>query len=163
VHGLTGRDDQARPDMLRVGQTARISLPEFRNLQGTVELVGPEKQSLELSGVKKDEARLTDLHQAGDYRLSHSARPGGRERRVAVNPAEGESDLARLNDDDVKSVFGEGQVQRVAFADLGGQFQQRFEPAAMLGLLVLAALTVEALAGAWQSRRGARQKAGGAA
>lgn len=161
VHGLTGRDERARPDMLRVGQTGRIQLPEFRGLQGKVELSGPENRTLALSGTKQDEARIGDLHQAGDYRLTHSARPLGRQRRLAVNPAEGESQLSRLSDDDIAELFGREHVQRVAFADLGGQFQNGFEPAALLGFLVLGALAVESLAGAWQSRRGARARTGG--
>lgn len=163
VHGLTDKEETGRPDMLRVSQTARIRLPEFRGLQGDVLLTGPEQRSLAMVGPDRDEVRLTDLRLAGGYTLTHSARPTGRQRRVAVNPTAGESDLAPLSAAELAQLYGGDHASVVPFEQLADHFQSGREWTWPLVWLVLAALVLESLAGAWQSRRGGRRQAGGAA
>jgi hypothetical protein len=163
VHGLTDQERSARPDMLRVSQTARVRLPEFRSLQGAVLLPGPEQRSLAMVGPDRDEVRLTDLRLAGGYTLTHAARPNGRQRRVAVNPTEGESQLTPLSGEELAQLYGERHANLVPFDQLAGQFRNGHEWTWPLVWLVLGALVLESLAGAWQSRRGRRRPAGGAA
>jgi hypothetical protein len=163
VHGLTDQERSARPDMLRVSQTARVRLPEFRSLQGDVLLTGPEQRSLAMVGPDRDEVRLTDLRLAGGYTLTHAARPNGRQRRVAVNPTEGESQLTPLSGEELAQLYGERHANLVPFDQLAGQFRNGHEWTWPLVWLVLGALVLESLAGAWQSRRGRRRPAGGAA
>ncbi|MFM7289740.1 MAG: VWA domain-containing protein [Planctomycetia bacterium] len=159
VHGLADEERTDRVDMLRVSQTARIRLPEFRGLQGDVLLTGPEQRSLAMVGPDRDEVRLTDLRLAGGYTLAHAARPTGRQRQVAVNASAGESNLTPLSDADLAALYGEA-ARLVPFGELDSQFRRGREWTWPLVWLVLAALVVEALAGAWQSRR--RVAGGGA-
>lgn len=163
VHGLTDQGRSARPDMLRVSQTARVRLPEFRSLQGDVLLTGPEQRALAMVGPERDEVRLTDLRLAGGYTLTHAARPNGRQRRVAVNPTAGESELTPLSVEELAQLYGERHASLVPFDQLAGQFRNGHEWTWPLVWLVLGALVLESLAGAWQSRRGRRRPAGGAA
>jgi hypothetical protein len=51
----------------------------------------------------------------------------------------------------------------VPFEQLAGQFRNGHEWTWPLVLLVFGALVLESLSGAWQSRRGRRREAGGAA
>jgi hypothetical protein len=163
VHGLTDQERTGRPDMLRVSQTARIRLPEFRSLQGDVLLTGPEQRTLTMVGPARDEVRLTDLRLAGGYTLTHAARPTGRQRRVAVNPTAGESQLTPLTETELTQLYGERHASLVPFEQLAGQFRNGHEWTWPLVLLVFGALVLESLSGAWQSRRGRRREAGGAA
>jgi hypothetical protein len=163
VHGLTDQERTGRPDMLRVSQTARIRLPEFRSLQGDVLLTGPEQRTLTMVGPARDEVRLTDLRLAGGYTLTHAARPTGRQRRVAVNPTAGESQLTPLTETELTQLYGERHASLVPFEQLAGQFRNGHEWTWPLVWLVLGALVLESLSGAWQSRRGRRREAGGTA
>lgn len=163
VHGLTDKERTGRPDMLRVSQTARIRLPEFRSLQGDVLLTGPEQRTLAMVGPSRDEVRLTDLRLAGGYTLTHAARPTGRQRRVAVNPTAGESQLAPLSAAELAQLYGAEHASLVPFEQLAGHFRNGHEWTWPLVWLVLAALVLESLVGAWQSRRGGRRQAGGVA
>ena len=144
-------------DSLRVGEVLRMKVPEFRNLQGEVKLEGPESKSFPLTGPERDEVRIAGLQIAGDYRATHTARPNGRERRIAVNAVEGESSLERLSDADVIALFGVDHSPRITFDKLNDQFLRQKETTPWLLILALVALVVEALVGAWQSRRGARR------
>jgi hypothetical protein len=163
VHGLTDQERAGRPDMLRVSQTARIRLPEFRSLQGDVLLTGPEQRTLTMVGPDRDEVRLTDLRLAGGYTLTHAARPTGRQRRVAVNPTAGESELTPLSAAELAQLYGAEHASLVPFEQLASHFRNGHEWIWPLVWLVLGALVLESLAGAWQSRRGGRRQAGGAA
>jgi hypothetical protein len=83
---------------------------------------------------------------------------------MTVNPVRGESDLSPLSVEEQEQIFGAGNVARLKYEDLAGQFSHRYEIAGLLGTLVLLAFIAEALLGAWQSRRGAkRDQAQGAA
>ena len=163
VHGLTDQERSDRPDMLRVSQTARVRLPEFRSLQGDVLLTGPEQRTLPMVGPERDEVRLTDLRLAGGYTLTHAARPNGRQRRVAVNPTAGESQLTPLSAEELVQLYGERHASVVPFDQLAGQFRNGLEWTWPLVWLVLGALVLESLAGGWQSRRGGRRQSGGGA
>ena len=163
VHGLTDQERTGRPDMLRVSQTARIRLPEFRSLQGDVLLTGPEQRTLTMVGPERDEVRLTDLRLAGGYALTHAARPNGRQRQVAVNPTAGESQLTPLTETELAQLYGERHASLVPFEQLADQFRNGHEWTWPLVCLVLGALVLESLSGAWQSRRGGRRQVGDAA
>jgi hypothetical protein len=65
----------------------------------------------------------------------------------------GSGDLTPLSDEDQAELFGSRQVVRLPFADVDSQFQRRHELLRLLIVLVFLALAVEALIGAWQSRR----------
>lgn len=160
---LSQRGEPARPDMLRVGEVARMLLPEFRNLKGDVVAAGPETRKFPMIGGEVDEIRVEGLLQAGSYEVSHSAKKAGRPRWLAVNPVLGESNLELLGDDGPAEVFGEANVTRIPFGKLAGEFSNRHELLGWLIALVIVALTIETLLGAWQSRQGARQKARAAA
>jgi hypothetical protein len=133
-----------------------MRLPEFRNLSGEVQVAGPETRSFAMSGPDGDEIRVEGLLKAGEYEISHPAKKSGRKRFMTVNAVSGESDLSPLSEAEQESIFGAGNVARVKYADLAGQFSQRHEIAGTLGALVLLAFVLEAFVGAWQSRRGAR-------
>jgi hypothetical protein len=89
--------------------------------------------------------------------LEHSAKKSGRKRWLAVNPVLGESDLAALTEEDQAALFGSAHALRLPYAQVADQFSRRHEIGPLMAVLVLAAFAVEALLGAWQSRRGARQ------
>lgn len=159
---LGERGEMVRPDMMRVGEVLRMRLPEFRNLKGDIVAAGPESKKFAITGAEVDEIRVEGLRKAGAYEVSHSARDGGRKRWLTVNPVAGESNLTTLTEEDQTQVFGAAAV-RVPYQHVATQFSNRHEIAAWLIVLVIVALIVEALFGAWQSRQGARKARGEAA
>ncbi len=161
---LGERGEPTSPDTVRVGDVLRMRLPEFRNLNGDVQVSGPESKSFAMTGPEGDEIRVEGLLQAGEYEVAHPGKKSGRKRYMTVNPVRGESDLLALSTDEQEQIFGAGNVARLKYADLASQFSHRYEIAGLLGTLVLLAFIAEALLGAWQSRRGAkRDQAQGAA
>ncbi len=158
--GQLGRSDPAtESDTMRVGEVARISLPEFRGLGGEVQVSGPEKRSFAMTGPDKDEIIIDNLTLAGSYEITHPAKKSGRKRWLAVNPVETESDLAVLGAADQQKLFGTDNVLRLPYSGLNEKFSRRHEIFGLLMVLVLLAFVVEALAGLWQSRSSARADA----
>ncbi len=153
---LGERGEPTSTDTVRVGDVLRMRLPEFRNLKGDAQLAGPETRSFALTGPEGDEIRVEGLLTAGDYEVSHPAKKSGRKRYLTVNPVRGESDLSPLSTPEQESIFGAGNVARLKYAELAGQFSRRHEIVGTLGALVLLAFIAEALCGAWQSRRSAK-------
>ena len=82
---------------------------------------------------------------------------------MAVNPTAGESQLTPLTETELTQLYGERHASLVPFEQLAGQFRNGHEWTWPLVWLVLGALVLESLSGAWQSRRGGRRQAGGAA
>lgn len=160
ARALSERDESSLPDTMRVGEVLRIPLPEFRNLQGDVQAVGPEKKGFPLTGPEHDEIRVEGLRHAGDYSLEHPAKKSGRKRWLAVNPVLGESDLAAMTDEDQAALFGGDRVLRIPYSQVADQFSRQHEIGPPIAVLVMIAFAVEALLGAWQSRRGARRAEG---
>jgi hypothetical protein len=158
-----GRVQPNRPDVMRVGEVHRLDVPEFRSLKGEVRLVqeGAAKQTLR--GGETGEVRVGDLTRAGSYKVVHTARPSDRPRWLAVNPVLGASDLTALTEADQEKLFGSHRVVRLPYAEVGAQFQRRHEMLPWLLVLVAVAFAVEALVGAWQSRRRIRPTAAGGA
>jgi hypothetical protein len=154
---LGERGEPTSPDTVRVGDVLRMRLPEFRNLKGDVQVTGPETRSFAMTGPEGDEIRVEGLLTAGDYEVSHPAKKSGRKRYLTVNPVRGESDLSPLSREEQESIFGAGNVARLKYAELAGEFSHRHEIAGSLGALVLLAFVAEAVWGAWQSRRGAKR------
>jgi hypothetical protein len=93
------------------------------------------------------------LTRAGAYDLSHPARKSSRQRWLAVNPALGSSDLKPLDEAAQEELFGTLNVMRLPYAEVGGQFTRNREVLPVIAVLVFVAFAVEALVGAWQSRR----------
>jgi hypothetical protein len=154
---LSRRGEADSPDVMRVGETHRIRLPEYRNLKGEVQLNGPEERSLALT-TGESEVRVEGLTRAGAYQVSHPARKGGRSRWLGVNATTLASDLTPLAEVDQAALFGTRQSARASFVELGNQFQNRHEVLGPMLVVLLLAFAVEALVGAWQSRRQARNK-----
>jgi hypothetical protein len=152
--GRSGASD--RPDVLRVGEVAHLDLPEFRGLQGDVQVAGPQKVHYPLTGPDSEEVRVEGLLQAGAYEVTHPAKRTGRQRWLAVNPVLGQSELRPLKGEGQAALFGTDNVERLAYGELAGQFAQRREVVPLVLMLVFGAFAVEALIGAWQSRRRAR-------
>lgn len=154
---LGERGERQPPDVMRVGQVRRMHVAEFRNLQGDVQVAGPQSARFPLAGLDRDEIHVDGLLHAGAYSVTHPRRKSGRTRWLAVNPVEGESDLAPLSDEDQAQLWGATHAARVTPEQLNTQFSRRHEMIPLLVVLVLIAFAVEALWGAWQSRRGARR------
>jgi hypothetical protein len=155
---LADRGDKEQPDVIRVGEELRMRLPEFRNLTGDVVVRGPETKEFPLTGPEGEEIHIAGLKRAGSYSVAHPARDVSRLRWVTVNPVEGESELAQLSAEEQKAIFGEAGAAQVSFAELPDRFAKRREWTSALLVLVMLAFAAEALLGAWQSRRGAREK-----
>ena len=152
-----GRPLEARaPDVMRVGETRRVPLPEFRGLAGAVQATGPVAARFALLAPEHDAIRAEELPHAGAYELVHPEKKTGRRRWLAVNPPADESDLTRLSTAEQEKLFGAANVARLPFAEWQTRFLPRRELLPLLLALVALAFVVEAVAGAWQSRRGAR-------
>jgi hypothetical protein len=150
---LGRHDERRRPDSMRVGEVMRVDLPEFRNLKGEVKVAGPSERLFPLTGADAEEIRVEGLLRAGPYAISHEHKQTGRRRWLTVNPVLGESDLTPLDEEGQASLFGVRNVVRIPAADLSGQFAQRHEVTELMAVLLLLAFAVEAVVGAWQSRR----------
>jgi hypothetical protein len=150
---LGPRRDRPRPDTLRAGEVRQIEVPEFRGLRGDVVLSGPQQRSTPLTGEDADEVRVSGLTRAGAYELSHPAKRTERKRWLTVNPVNGASELTPLDEAEQEELFGTSQVLRVPYAEAAGQFTKRHELFAPVVVLLFAVFAVEALVGAWQSRR----------
>ncbi len=72
----------------------------------------------------------------------------------------GESNLTPLTEEEQSQVFGAEGATRLPYQQVAAQFSNRHEIALWLIVLVIVALIVEALFGAWQSRQGARKARG---
>jgi hypothetical protein len=153
---LAGRRESFRPDTMRVGEVRTVDVPEFRGLKGEVVIKGPMAQRVDLTGEGKDEVRVEGLWKAGAYELSHPTKQTSRQRWLTVNPATGAGELRPLDADFQAMLFGTRNVVRLPFREAAGQFQHNREILPLIMALVLVAFTVEALMGAWQSRRRAR-------
>jgi hypothetical protein len=149
--------DGERPDVLRVGEVARLDVPEFRSLKGDVIVSGPRKKQYPLTGPDAEEVRVEGLLQAGAYEVTHPAKRTSRQRWLAVNPVLGQSDLTPLDEEGQAALFGTDNVERLPYVELAGRFARRREVLPLALGLVLVAFAAEALMGAWQSRRKARQ------
>jgi hypothetical protein len=189
---LGQRGEPARPDVLRVGQSRRISLPELRGMKGDVDvkrgasfqLAGktdgqpasktdgqvasrtdwqsvPQTDHFPLSGPDNTEVQIDGLLRAGVYELTHPAKASSRTRYIAVNPVLGESGPSRLTEEEQETLFGADNVVRLPLAEAVESAPSRRELLAPVALLLCAALAVESLAGAWQSRRKSRRHPGG--
>lgn len=155
ITSLSQRADDTQADTLRAGETAWLSLPEYRSLGGSVALRGPVEHAFEMSEDDQGVIAVRDVVRAGNYRIEHDAKQTGRSRWLGVNPVAGESDLAAAEDATIARALGDG-AQRLAFADLGARFSRGHELFAWLVMLLLGAFVIEALAGAWQARRSRR-------
>jgi hypothetical protein len=153
--GRRGREE-ARPDTMRVGEVLSVPVPEFRGLKGNAVIQGPEKKRYALTGSDLDEVRVEGLQRAGAYEVSHSAKRTSRKRWLTVNPVSGASDLKPLDEESQEELFGTRNVQRLPYAEVEGQFSRNHEVFVPIAVLVFLAFSVEALVGAWQSRRKAR-------
>jgi hypothetical protein len=152
--------DGGRPDSVRVGEVAHLDVPEFRSLKGDIAVTGPRTMHYPLTGPDAEEVRVEGLLQAGTYEVTHPAKKTARQRWLAVNPVLGQSDLAPLDEDGQAALFGTDNVEHLPYAELAGRFARRREALPLMLGLVLAAFAAEALLGAWQSRRKARQAGG---
>ncbi len=143
-----------RSETMRVGETLRLAVPEWRGLGGPGELAGPVSQTLELQdGREAPQVRIDGHLPAGPYALRHPAHQTGRRRWLTVNPAAGESDLTPLSDEELELLFGSRRFARRPATALANLLVDRRELAGLVLLLLLVAFAVEALVGAWQSRR----------
>jgi hypothetical protein len=152
-----GGASEARPDVLRVGEVLDLSVPEFRRLSGDLRVSGPENHAFGLGGSEGDQVRLEGFRKAGAYEVTHPQKKTGRERWVGVNAVNEGSDLAALGEEDQAVVLGLRNVHRIPYKVLAGQISRGTEIKGIVAVLLAAAFLVEALAGAWQSRRGARR------
>jgi hypothetical protein len=141
---------------MRVGEVLSIDVPEFRGLKGEATILGPEKRRYPLTGSDPDEVRVEGLLRAGAYQVSHPAKRTSRQRWLTVNPVNGASDLKPLDEESQEELFGTRNVLRLPYAEVEGQFSRNHEVFVPIVVLVLLAFAVEALVGAWQSRRKAR-------
>ena len=158
---LGQRGEPARPDVLRVGQSHRMALPELRGMKGEVDAKGPQQVRFPLAGPDGTEIQVEGLLRAGVYEVSHPAKTSSRTRYVAVNPVLGQSDLTPLSDEEQETLFGTENVCRMPLAEAAEAFSARRELLGPITLVVCAALAIEALAGAWQARRKTRRQPGG--
>ena len=150
---LSGAREDLDPDVMRVNEIARMRLPELRSLAGgEVTLSGPATNAFPLLAGKQPFVKVAGLRRAGNYRVSHPGKQGLRPRWLAVNPVEGESDLAALADADLDRLFGKAAT-KPGFSELASRFGSRREilPAVMAFVFVFLAL--EAIMAAWQSAR----------
>jgi len=93
------------------------------------------------------------ITRAGNYRISHPQKPGTRARWLAVNPVEGESDLAPIGEEELVKFFGTRNVKRLGYAELASEFARRREVFPLMAVVLFVAFVVEALGGALQSLR----------
>jgi hypothetical protein len=121
-------------------------------------VTGRQDIACRLLGEASDEIRVAGLIHAGAYEVVHPAKKTGRRRWLAVNPALGESSLAKLDPAGQERLFGTTHVSRLPFGDLAGRFARRRELLPLLCGLVFLAFVVEALSGAWASRRRVRRQ-----
>jgi hypothetical protein len=157
VAAAIGRPDDETPgDSLRVGETRRVSVPEFRGLPGDLEAAGPERRTFALLAPERDAVQADGFTRAGDYELTHPARRSGRRRWLSVNPPAGESDLRPLDATEQERLYGTRNVRRLAATDLADAFARRRELSGPFLVLLLAAFAAEALSGAWLSRTSRR-------
>jgi len=140
-------------DSLRVGQTRRVSLPELRGLGGAVQASGTTTKSFPLIGPQQSEIRVSDVTQAGAYRLEHPQKQTGRDRWLTVNPVWGESDPRPLDEATREALLPSRQVVQADLDELETPLSRRSELITPLIVLLLLAFAVEALVGAWQARR----------
>jgi hypothetical protein len=159
---LSRQHEEEPPAVMRVGEVLRMQLPEFRGLSGNVSVSGAETRQFPLTGPDGEEIRVDGLLKAGAYEVLHPSKASGRKRWLAVNPVQGESNLAKLSDEEQETLFGKRNTARLAYAGLAGQFTQRQEVVKLMIVLVVVAFAVEAAMGAWQSRVGARSEETGA-
>jgi hypothetical protein len=150
---LGARREQRQPDIMRIGEVRPIEVPEFRGLKGYVLVTGPQKELYPLSGEDADEVRVSGLTRAGAYEVSHPAKKTSRQRWLAVNPVNGASDLQALGGEEQEELFGAANVRRLPYAEVAEQFTRNHEVFLPIIVLVFAAFAIEAIVGAWQSRR----------
>ncbi len=148
---LTGDDAIPAADAMRAGDTHYMHFPEFRELGGEVLLSGPTTYRFAVDA--DGWVRVSDVFLAGNYEVTHTGLPGRRARMLSVNPVRGESDLTQADDALLTEVFGETQVEWVPFESLAEGYTYRSEIWQWLLALVMVALLVESLAGAWQTAR----------
>jgi hypothetical protein len=152
-----GGASDSRPDLLRVGEVLDLSVPEFRRLTGELRVSGPETRAFGLGGQDGDQVRLEGFQKAGSYEVSHPLKKTGRERWVGVNAVSEGSDLTALGEEEQARVLGLRNVQRIPYKALSARISRNHEIRGIVAVLLTLAFAVEALAGAWQSRRGARR------
>jgi hypothetical protein len=149
---------ESGPDVLRVGEIRDVSVPEFRRLAGDLRVSGPETRSFSLGGAEADLVRLEGLQKAGSYEITHPMKRTSRERWVGVNAVVEGSDLTGLGAEEQGKVLGGTNVQRIPYKALAAQVSRNHEIKGIVALILVLAFAAEALAGAWQSRRGARRE-----
>jgi len=148
---LTGGDELPVPDVMRAGATHDMQLPPaYREVGGEVTVTGTATYRFPVDA--DGWVRINGIHIAGRYEVSHPAMPG-RTRILTVNPVTGQSDLTPSDDTDLARVFGEAGFARIPFGALGESYTSRQELSAWLLALVIVALAVEALSGAWFALR----------
>lgn len=147
---LDPRREPPRPDVLRVGETRRIDTPEYRGLPGEVEFNGPEKLR---AALEKEEATLAEVRRAGAYHVTHKDKPTSRQRFLTVNHAAGASDLTPVDDEALEELFGTTNTRRLPAAKVDDEFTRNHEMATPMLVLLFLAFAIEALIGAWGSRR----------
>jgi len=139
------------PDVIRVNEVARVSVPEFRSLSGEVQVKGPEERTYPLESAEQGTVSVSGIRRAGNYRLQHKDKPGMRPRWLAVNPAQGESDLTPISEQEQAEVFGTENAGRIEFSDLA--FAHRREVFSTMIIILFIAFAAEAMIGAVQSRK----------
>lgn len=149
---VSGDEAATAADLMRVGDVRYVGVPEFRNFEGPVQLVGPEEREITAGGDRAN-IRVAGLQRAGHYKITHPARKSARQRWLCVNPVLSESDLTPLSEAELAGMFGRDRFHRVGFDELGGHFARQQELFPVLLWLVFAAFGIEALLGAWQARR----------
>jgi len=149
---VSGDEAATTADLMRVGDVRYVGVPEFRNFEGPVQLVGPEERKIAASG-DRSSIRVAGLRRAGHYELTHPARKSARKRWLCVNPVLSESDLTPLSEAELAGMFGRDRFHRVGFGDLDRHFARQQELFPVLLWLVFAAFGIEAVMGAWQAQR----------
>jgi hypothetical protein len=155
---LGAKREQRQPDVMRVGEVRPVEVPEFRGLKGDVVVAGPQKQTFPLTGEDADEVRVAGLTRAGAYELSHPMKVTSRKRWLTVNAVQGASDLQTLGEEEQAELFGKVNVLRLPYAEVAGRFERNHEVFAPVIVLVFIAFAIEAIIGAWQSRRQKRKQ-----
>lgn len=147
---LAGGDDLPVPDVMRAGATHDMHLPAYREIGGEVLVRGPATFRFPVD--PEGWVRIGGIYIAGQYVVTHPGMPG-RTRILTVNPVTGQSDLTPSEAADISRVFGGTRVSRLPFESLPETYTRRQEVSTWLLVLVLVALAVEAVAGAWFTRR----------
>ncbi|HUU70298.1 MAG TPA: BatA and WFA domain-containing protein [Planctomycetota bacterium] len=142
---------EPEPDVIRVNELARVSVPEFRSLAGEVQVKGPEERAYPLDAAEQGTVSVAGVQRAGNYKLLHKDKPGMRPRWLAVNPAQGESDLTSISEKEQAEILGTENAGRIGFEKL--EFAHRREVLGIMAIILFIAFAVEAVVGAVQSRK----------